>query len=70
MASLTARERDIVLSLVRQPQLLIKEVAELLGISERTLRNHLSSIYEKLGVSGRLKLYVFSNKQMLDKHEQ
>ncbi|MBI2292832.1 MAG: helix-turn-helix transcriptional regulator [Betaproteobacteria bacterium] len=70
MASLTTRERDIVLSLVRQPQLLIKEVAELLGISEKTLRNHLSSIYEKLGVSGRLELYVFSSKQMLDKREQ
>lgn len=70
IASLTARERDIVLSLVRQPQLLIKEVAELLGISEKTLRNHLSSIYEKLGVSGRLELYVFSSKQMLDKREQ
>jgi len=64
IASLTARERDIVLSLMRQPQLLLKEVAESLGISERTLRNHLSSIYEKLGVSGRLELFVFSSKQM------
>ena len=52
---------------MRQPQLPLKEVAESLGISERTLRNHLSSIYEKLGVSGRLELYVFSSKQMLDK---
>ena len=67
VASLTARERDIVLSLMRQPQVPLKEAAESLGISERTLRNHLSSIYEKLGVSGRLELYVFSSKQMLDK---
>lgn len=67
IASLTARERDIVLSLMRQPQLPLKEVTGSLGISERTLRNHLSSIYEKLGVSGRLELYVFSSKQMLDK---
>ena len=70
IASLTARERDIVLALMRQPQLPLKEVAATLGISERTLRNHLSSIYEKLGVSGRLELYVFSAKQMLDKHKQ
>jgi len=70
IASLTARERDIVLALMRQPQLLLKDVAGSLGISERTLRNHLSSIYEKLGVSGRLKLYVFSSKQRLDKREQ
>jgi two-component system, NarL family, nitrate/nitrite response regulator NarL len=69
MASLTVRERDIVLSLKRQPQAALKEVAGSLGISERTLRNHLSSIYEKLGVSGRLELYVLSSKLMpgLDK---
>lgn len=70
IASLTARERDIVLSLMRQPQLPLKEVAGSRGISERTLRNHLSSIYEKLGVSGRLELYVFSSKHGLDKHKQ
>jgi DNA-binding NarL/FixJ family response regulator len=64
IASLTARERDIVLSLKRLPQAALKEVAGSLGISERTLRNHLSSIYEKLGVSGRLELYVFSSKLM------
>jgi DNA-binding NarL/FixJ family response regulator len=70
IASLTARERDIALSLMRQPQLPLKDVAASLGISERTLRNHLSSIYEKLGVSGRLELYVFSNKHMVDKRRQ
>ena len=70
MASLTARERDIVLSLMRQPQLPLKEVAGSLGISERTLRNHLSSIYEKLGVSGRLELYVVSSKQTADRYKQ
>jgi two-component system nitrate/nitrite response regulator NarL len=64
VASLTARERDIVLTLMTQPELALKSVAGLLGISERTLRNHLSSIYEKLGVSGRLELYVFSSKHM------
>jgi two-component system nitrate/nitrite response regulator NarL len=62
LASLTAREHDIVLSLKRRPQAALKEIAASLGISERTLRNHLSSIYEKLGVSGRLELYVFSSK--------
>ena len=69
IASLTARERDIMLSLKRQPQLPLKDVAASLGISERTLRNHLSSIYEKLGVSGRLELYVFSSKQMPDERK-
>jgi len=70
IASLTARERDIVRSLMREPQLPLKEVAASCGISERTLRNHLSSVYEKLGVSGRLQLYVFSSKHGLDKNKQ
>lgn len=70
IASLTAREREIVRSLMRQPQLPLKDVAASLGISERTLRNHLSSIYEKLGASGRLELYVFSSKHGLDGGKQ
>jgi two-component system, NarL family, nitrate/nitrite response regulator NarL len=70
MASLTAREHDIVLSLTRQPQLPLREVAASLRISERTLRNHLSSIYEKLGVSGRLELYVVSSKRPLDSYKR
>jgi DNA-binding NarL/FixJ family response regulator len=61
-ASLTGRERDIVRALGAQPELGLKALAARLGISERTLRNHLSSIYEKLDVSGRLELYVVSSK--------
>ena len=64
LAALTAREKDIARTLLVQPELAVKSVARQLGISERTLRNHLSSIYEKLGVSGRLELYVFSSKHM------
>jgi two-component system, NarL family, nitrate/nitrite response regulator NarL len=64
IASLTTRERDIVTSLMRRPQTPLKEIAESLGISERTLRNHLTSIYEKLELSGRLELYVFSSRHM------
>jgi DNA-binding NarL/FixJ family response regulator len=66
IATLTARERDIVVSLMHQPQRPLKTVAASLGISERTIRNHLSSIYDKLDVSGRLELYVFSSKHMRD----
>jgi two-component system, NarL family, nitrate/nitrite response regulator NarL len=61
-ASLTSRERDIVRALTTQPELGLKALALRLGISERTLRNHLTSIYEKLHVSGRLELYVVSSK--------
>ena len=61
-ARLTGRERDIVRALTTQPELGLKALAVRLGISERTLRNHLTSIYEKLDVSGRLELYVVSSK--------
>ena len=64
LAALTTRERDIVERLMEQPEVPLKTVAASIGISERTLRNHLSSIYEKLGVSGRLELYVFTTRQL------
>ena len=64
VASLTSRERAIVLSLMDRPHHPLRNVAGSLGISERTLRNHLTSIYEKLGVSGRLELYVFSSRHV------
>jgi DNA-binding NarL/FixJ family response regulator len=59
---LTPRERDIAVALMNQPELALKAVASSLGISERTLRNHLSSIYEKLEISSRLELYVFTSR--------
>jgi DNA-binding CsgD family transcriptional regulator len=37
-----------------------RDLAKILFISESTLRNHLSSIYQKLGVSNRLDLYVYA----------
>ena len=35
-------------------------VADALGMSEHTLRNHLTVIYSKLGVRGKLDLYAFA----------
>ena len=42
-----------------------KELAKLLFMSEHTLRNHLSSIYQKLNVGSRLNLYVYAVKNGL-----
>ena len=42
-----------------------KALAERLFITEHTLRNHLCSIYQKLGVSNRLELYVYAVKHQL-----
>jgi DNA-binding NarL/FixJ family response regulator len=40
-------------------------VAEALHMSEHTLRNHLTVIYSKLGVRGKLELYVFATEHGL-----
>lgn len=58
LAALTPRERDIV-SLVGEG-LRNEEVARRLGITEKTVRNHLTAVFDKLGVSGRLELVVFA----------
>ena len=38
-----------------------------LNISEHTLRNHLTSIYEKLVVVNRLELFAYANKHGINK---
>jgi len=60
IASLTARERDIVIALGKSPSEKLMALAGQLGMSENTLRNHLTTIYGKLGVRGRLELHVFA----------
>jgi DNA-binding NarL/FixJ family response regulator len=58
LASLTPREREIV-ALVAEG-LRNEEVGRRLGISEKTVRNHLTLVFDKLGVSGRLELLAFA----------
>lgn len=64
-ASLTAREKKIIQMIVEGRGALNKALAEKLYISEHTLRNHLTSVYHKLGVSNRLELYVYAIKHRL-----
>lgn len=59
-ASLTPREREIVSTMVRRAGAKQLAVADELGMSEHTLRNHLTTIYAKLGVRGRLELHLFA----------
>ena len=37
-----------------------------LFVTEHTFRNHLTSIYQKLGVANRLELYIYAIKHQLD----
>ena len=67
IASLTPRERDIVGTLLRQAGAKLLAVADALHMSEHTLRNHLTAIYAKLGVRGRLELHVYATAHGLDR---
>lgn len=48
---LTKREREIFNMLVKNYDTL--DIADNLGISEKTVRNHISNVIQKLGVKGR-----------------
>jgi DNA-binding NarL/FixJ family response regulator len=61
---LTAREREIVGLIGRG--LNRKKVAEKLFVSEATVRNHLSSIFAKLGVSNQFELVFYAQRHGLD----
>jgi len=65
LASLTQREQDVVRKLVTKPGAGNKSLATSLHIGEHTLRNHLSRIYDKLGVPNRVELYVFATRNGL-----
>ncbi len=65
IATLTAREREVI-TLVGEG-LKNKQLAERLFISETTVSHHLTSIYNKLGVCGRLELLVYAHAHGLAK---
>jgi len=48
---LTKREKDVFLLLIKNNT--TKEIAKKLGISEKTVRNHVSNAMQKLGCKGR-----------------
>ena len=43
----------------------IKEIGEQMGISERTVKNHISSIFKKIDVADRTQAAVFAIKNNL-----
>ena len=67
IASLTEREREIVAVAATHAGANARSIADLLSISEHTLRNHLTSIYDKLDVANRLELFAYAHKHGLTK---
>lgn len=60
--TLTVKEEKVTRAIQMYPEKTLREIADKLHISEHTLRNHLASTYDKLGVRNRLELYVFCGK--------
>lgn len=67
ISTLTVRERETIMALASDASAPGKVIAGRLCISEHTLRNHLTSIYSKLGLSNRLDLYAYASKHSLNK---
>lgn len=63
--ALTKRERQIVARVARGRT--NREVSSELNIGEQTVKNHLSGIFEKLGVRNRLELALLAVARGLDK---
>jgi two-component system, NarL family, nitrate/nitrite response regulator NarL len=61
---LSMRERQVIQQIGQG--LKNNQIAKQLSLSETTVRHHLTSIYEKLGVSDRLELLVFAHRNGLD----
>jgi DNA-binding NarL/FixJ family response regulator len=60
---LTRREREIVAAIVAGQA--NKDIARSLSISEETVKHHLTSIFNKMGVNNRLELALFAVNQRL-----
>jgi two-component system nitrate/nitrite response regulator NarL len=56
LEALTPKQRKVVQAIAANPSEPGKVVADKLHMSEHTMRNHLTEIYAKLGVSGRMHL--------------
>jgi DNA-binding NarL/FixJ family response regulator len=55
---LTRRERQVIGAVVEGAA--NKDIGKSLGLSEQTVKNHMSNIFDKLGVSNRLELALYT----------
>lgn len=70
IASLTSREREIIAALVNYDSSTNKAIARQMFISDSTLKNHLTAIYDKLGLKNRVELLKFALSNNLHKYEK
>lgn len=57
---LSRAERKVLAAVLRQKYATNKVIAKALNLSEHTLRNHLASIYSKLGIHRRMELLLYA----------
>lgn len=57
--NITEREHDVIHCLSRG--LTNKEIGQQLGISQHTVRDHLSSVFKKLNIGNRIELAILFN---------
>ncbi|MNF51602.1 LuxR C-terminal-related transcriptional regulator [Pseudomonas sp. Irchel s3a18] len=69
-ARLTLRERELIRAIVGDPSAKYMCIAERLGISEHTVHNHLSNIYQKLNLINRIDLLMYALKHGLTNSEE
>ncbi len=67
ISTLTSREVALVSAIATNPGANASTLSIMLHIGESTLRNRLTTIYEKLGVANRLELFAIALKNGLDK---
>ncbi len=65
IANLTPRERQTIEAMANDASTTSKLMAEQLHISEHTLRNHMASIFSKLGLVNRFDLYLYAHRHGL-----
>lgn len=70
IAALTSREREIIAALVNYDSSTNKEIARQLFISDSTLKNHLTAIYDKLSLKNRVELLKYALSNNLGKYEK
>lgn len=66
LALLTQREKEVALNAAKG--LSNKEIARSLDITERTVKAHLSAVFERLGIKDRLQLALILNNQSSTSH--